>query len=1148
MRRREAAVNQRAQLDFLSGGGAMGERIRSLDWSATALGPLEHCSQSLGSALSICLGSRFPIVIYWGAEYTVLYNDAYAEILGKKHPWALGRPCRDVWSEIWNVIAPMLDGVRATGEATWSEDQLLFLERGGYPEECYFSFSFSPVWGAPGAVEGIFTAVIENTRRVVSERRLQLLRDVGARTGDAKTAEEACAMAAATLAAHGKDVPFALLYLTAGETARLAGASGVAIGERISPEAVDLRDSPGSPWPLADAGRTESLVVVERLNERFSFVPRGPWPDPPHTAVIAPIPSTKPYEPAGAMVAGVSARMKLDERYRDFFTFVASQIGTSIANARAHEEEKRRAEALAEIDRAKTAFFSNVSHEFRTPLTLMLGPIEDLLRRADGELPAAAREQLELAHRNSMRLLKLVNTLLDFSRIEAGRIQASYEPLDLAAFTSDLASVFRSAAERAGLRLIVDCPPVGEDVFVDREMWEKIVFNLLSNAFKFTFEGEIEVRLRRAGGWVECSVRDTGTGIDAAELPHVFERFHRVRGARGRTLEGSGIGLALVQELVRLHGGTVSATSELDRGSCFTVSIPLGKAHLPAARIDGARAPSSTALRGEVYLEEALRWLPAQDGRTAPGDLIGATTWTTPAAPRSVSDGAPLPSSLPRVLLADDNADMREYVRRLLGAEYEVEAVADGAAALSAARTRTPPFDLILTDIMMPELDGLGLLAAVRADERLNTTPVILLSARAGEEARVEGMHAGANDYLIKPFSARELLARVRANVEMARLRRESERQLRESERRKDEFLATLAHELRNPLAPLRYSLHLLREIAPHDHVRTPLHDMMERQVKHLVRLVDDLMEVSRITRGTLELRREWVELSAIVRNAIDTSDPLVQSSDRRLRVTLPTEPVVLDGDPVRLAQVLANLLNNAAQHTTAGGEISVQARRDGDGVSIAVRDDGVGIEPEMLPRIFEMFSRGRRASRAQGGLGIGLALARRLVEMHGGTLDARSDGPGAGSEFIIRLPVMPAPVSGPAGPPPETLPVTPRRVLVVEDNRDAADSLAAVLELFGAEVRVASDGREALELNRDFRPALILLDLGMPDMDGYEVARRIRAEPSADRPTIVALTGWGQESDRRRTSSEGFDHHLVKPVEPRSLQQLLASVEAHPA
>ncbi|MFZ5509261.1 MAG: EAL domain-containing protein [Pseudomonadota bacterium] len=405
---------------------------------------------------------------------------------------------------------------------------------------------------------------------------------------------------------------------------------------------------------------------------------------------------------------------------------------------------------LQDLDRVKTEFFSNVSHEFRTPLTLLLGPLDDLLGQPADALAAPQRAALEVAHRNALRLLKLVNNLLDFSRLEAGCVQPQRQPIDLGAFTAELASSFRSLCEQAGLELVVDCPPLPQGVEVDPAMWEKIVLNLLSNAFKFTFEGRIEVRLRAAAGEAELTVSDTGTGIAPQELPHLFERFHRVEGARGRSYEGSGIGLALVDELVRLHGGSVRVDSEPGKGSSFMVRLPFAAGRATAA------APAAAPSLAPVFLEEARRWLP-EPAETA-----------TPAPSRG------------RVVVADDNADMRAYLRRLLEeAGYAVEAVADGAAALAVCQDRGP--DLLLADVMMPGLDGFSLLQRLRENPATSALPVILLSARAGKEARVEGLAAGADDYLVKPFHARELVARVDGAMRLEALRREAMDTLRRS-------------------------------------------------------------------------------------------------------------------------------------------------------------------------------------------------------------------------------------------------------------------------------------------------------------------------------------------------------------------------------
>ena len=374
---------------------------------------------------------------------------------------------------------------------------------------------------------------------------------------------------------------------------------------------------------------------------------------------------------------------------------------------------------------------------------------------------------------------------------------------------------------------------------------------------------------------------------------------------------------------------------------------------------------------------------------------------------------------------------------------------------------------------------------------------------------------------------------------------REQAAQLRDADRAKDEFIATLSHELRNPLAPLRNSLQLLRVVGTSDPTVARVQDMMERQVDHLVRLVDDLLEMARISRGTLNLRKERVNVASAVSNALETCQPLIQAARHEISVALPHEPVWVEGDPVRLAQILANLINNAAKYTPDGGRIWLSASRIDDGeIAISVRDNGGGIAPELLARMFEMFSRGDRSGpRGQGGLGIGLALARRLAEMHGGTLSGRSEGLGKGAEFTLRLPLSADQASAPSPSARPAAKLAPTRILVVDDNADAAESLSLLLRFLGADVQVARDGPNALEAVGNYDPAVVLLDIGMPGMDGYEVARRIRANFPERKPALVALTGWGQENDRQRARDAGFDQHMIKPAELGALQTLLASL-----
>lgn len=1231
--------------ELFAGGGETGALMRAIDWADTPLGPVDHWPQSLKTCVRVLLTSRQPMFVWWGDKSINLYNDAYRSILGGKHPRAMGQPAADVWTEIWGQIVPRLASAMNGNTGTYDEALLLIMERNGYPEETYYTFSYSPVPNDTGGPGGIFCANTDDTRRIIGERQLAVLRELAARTADARSLHEVLRLSAEALAIDPQDVPFALIYEGDPEQAHatLAASTGIPGGHPAAP----ILCTPDAHWPLADAmAAHEPRVVPARAIP--GALPTGAWEVPPSQACIVPIAAASAAGRNLWLIAGLNPYRLFDTEYRTFLQMAANQIGASVANAQAYEDERRRAEALAELDRAKTTFFSNISHEFRTPLTLLLAPVEEALR---DESMALAGEDLASVHRNAQRLLRLVNALLDFSRIEAGRVQAHYEPVDLARLTAELASVFRSAIEKAGLRLDVQAQALSAPAYVDRDMWEKIVLNLLSNAFKFTFDGDIAVRLRETHDAAVLEVGDTGIGIDAHELPRLFERFHRVQGAQARTHEGSGIGLALVQELVKMHGGHIEVASEPGRGTQFTVTIPLGRAHLPQERIGEAREASVSV---GSYVQEAERWL----------DL--------PPAPSVQEAGA-----RGSILLADDNADMRDYVRRLLEADgYHVVAVANGREAIAAVQATLP--DLVLTDVMMPEIDGFGVARALRDDPRTRALPIVMLSARAGEDARAEGVEGGADDYLVKPFSAKELLARVTLQIERARRRREIERQrtflndlfmqapaciavlrgpdyvfelanpayrkllgdrpivgrtLREAvpeiepqgffdildevrrsgephvgnevtswldatnsgrleerifnyvfqpirgeggevdsivvfsylvtehvrarrrvetlmeqlqiaDKRKDEFLAMLAHELRNPLAPVRNAVALLQARGDGDERTRWLLDVMERQTGNLGRLVDDLLDVSRITRGLVVLDRQRVELRWIVERALESVQGLMDEKHHEVSFTAPVRPLVVSGDSVRLEQVLVNLLTNAAKYTDPHGHIAVELRRGPGGAEIRVRDDGIGMEPDTIAHVFDLFGQAERAlDRSQGGLGIGLTIVRNLVGLHGGAVDARSEGSERGSEFVVTLPLLtadetPGEADGADG---ASADKPARRVLVVDDNVDSARTLACLVESLGHAVEIAFDGPSALEAARASDPELVLLDVGLPGMSGYDVVRALREDVRTRAARIVAVTGYGQYTDRQAALDAGFDRHLIKPVPLDALHSLLA-------
>jgi len=757
---------------FLQSEGEMALQFSRFDWGAHPLGPLEAWPQSLKTAVSLILNSRHPMWIGWGREMSFLYNDAYLHVLGlEKHPWALGRPASEVWAEIWDVCGPLADKVFDDGEASFVDDVRLLMSRGDFLEETFYSFSYSPIRDEFGAVAGLFCPSNDVTSKAVGARRSRTLSELVANALIQKSTAAACASAAATLAKNVNEVPFASLYLVEGEVCRLE--QTVALpndDDRLSPRSFSLDRASGLDRASRHVAAAVASVVREGRAKRLSLpripeLPMSPDGRPVVEAIVLPMAGRAQTRPLGALVAAINPTRPFDEEYRAFYELVASNIGTAIQNARAAEEEQKRIEMLAEMDRAKTAFFSNVSHEFRTPLTLMLGLLSQLSQTEDDR----QRTLVGNARRNALRLLKLVNTLLEFSRLEAGRNDASFAATDLAALTRDIASSFRSAIETAGLRFVIETD-LREPVFVDPSMWERILLNLLSNALKFTFEGEIRVRLCRDENAAVLSVSDSGVGIAAKELPQLFERFHRVRGATSRTHEGTGIGLALVRDLATLHGGVVEVESVEGEGTTFRVRIPLGSAHLDAAKIS-SRDATTYASAVEQYLADVESTV-THVGNPA---LVPLTAGTRD-----------------RILLADDNADLREYVGGILSGRYDVTAVKNGREALTAAQTGS--YQLIVSDVMMPEMDGFELLQAVRADERLAATPFIMLSARAGEEASLEGLLEGADDYIVKPFSADELLARVYAQINAAAIRERATSDLRASEERFRTLAASLPY------------------------------------------------------------------------------------------------------------------------------------------------------------------------------------------------------------------------------------------------------------------------------------------------------------------------------------------------------------------
>jgi signal transduction histidine kinase/DNA-binding NarL/FixJ family response regulator len=720
-------------------GGEMGRRFAEFDWAAHPLGSPEEWSAEVRSAVAVVLTSRFPIVLWLGAEdLFLMYNDAYIEILGDKHPAALGRRGRFVWWDIWEPISPMLASVIASGEATWSNDLMLPMVTAGRRQERYFTFTYSPLVSENGEIYGIFCPSWETTERVISERRLHLLNAVASATMETRTVDDAVS-AAVSVCAGQPDVPLVAAYVSGADAAEttLRGATPSVL-PLLPPTLDKLTD-----WEPTARSRAE-LQIIEGVASVIHGLHEALGAGCPDQALVLPLGENAI---AGALVVGTNPQCPLDEQYLGFCQLLADQLSSALASVLSHEQQRQRADALAELDHAKTAFLTNVSHEFRTPLTLLLGPLEDALSDVGSQTVLA--ELLRTARRNAGRLLRLVDSLLQFSRIEAGRATTELVCTDVGALTWQIASSFTELCARGGLELDLDCHQALADI--DPDMWETIMLNLMSNAVKYTLSGSITVAVHGGEAHSLITVRDTGVGIGEADLKRLGQRFFRADTALGRSVEGTGIGLSLVRGLVELQEGSMQITSELGRGTTVAITLPKSLVDTP---IDHSPAD----LLDNPYVVEADQWVAPLPSAAAPG-----------------GDDRKL------VLIADDNADMRDHLDRVLSVHWRTVLVADGEAALRTAGELRP--DAIVTDVMMPKLDGFDFVSAIRRDTELAATPIVMLSARAGDEAVSEGYAGGADDYLPKPFRSQELVERIAARLSAANRERAGQQQ-REAELR----------------------------------------------------------------------------------------------------------------------------------------------------------------------------------------------------------------------------------------------------------------------------------------------------------------------------------------------------------------------------
>ncbi len=970
------------------GDSEMASSVLEFDWSATPLGPLAGWPWSLTSAVAICLHSRFQMAIYWGPELNCIYNDAERDVLGKLHPGALGCPARDLLHDSWPVVGPQLEAVMRRGEATWGEDRPLMFDRRGSVELGFFTYSYSPIYDDRGEVGGVLLVSEDTTARVLAERRIEALRELATRSMDASTERQACRLAAHSLA-DLPDTPFALIYLfdDTGH-AKCGGVSAESDGFTPAHTTVEL-DQGEAGAVLAALAKTPSRGML--VNAELFATPANGHRAIPRRAFAASILGGAGDSVAGFMIVGVNDDLGFDDSYRGFLEMAALDVGRSIAGARQRSGERERAHSIAALERARTALFSNASHELRTPLALVLGHLEQVVDEAD--LAEPARQSLEVAHRGAVRMLKLVNALLDFSRTEASERTGAFCLTDLGRLTTDVAAMFTATAARAGLALTVDCPPFSAPVYVDREAWERIVSNLLSNALKFTLEGRIDVRTRDEQGWAELAVADTGIGIMADDLDQVFSRFHRVGDPRARTQEGTGIGLALVRELVELHRGSVEARSQPGRGTEMIVRIPLAGERL-CDRTPPEDAPSPLlGSSARLFIAEADGWL---DGRTpAPApDSLPAGLTTKPTAPRRRGD-------VDSVLVVEDNVDMQGYLRRLLGPHYTVQVAQDGRQGCELAVRHRPR--LVISDVMMPGLDGLGLLRELRRNPRTREVPVMLVSALADAGSAEQAFRLGADDYIVKPFSARELLARVAAAIESAGVRsRAAAARGRAAERgRAQRELGAVLNDLR---AAQRRAV--IAADAERRRIERDLHDGAQQRLMAIrlelgliVEALEHDREGARAKLGALraeldEALEEVRELAHGLYPPLLASDGLyaaLSAAARRAAIPIAIETTELARAPRAIESAAyfccLEALQNAAKHAGAGARATVDLGLNGGCLEFRVSDDGAGFDPEAVR------------------LGHGLTNLRDRLEALGGHAEIVSV-PGEGTTVLGRIPI----------------------------------------------------------------------------------------------------------------------------------------------
>jgi signal transduction histidine kinase len=915
---------------------------RSFDWSVTGIGAPEQWPAEWRAALHLCRHAQLPVWLALGEELELIYNDSFAALDDALTNDRIPMPIRVAWQDVWS---DRLDALIA--RALVSERSASCSLRIGGPQPIHVAFSaLHDDLGRPIGVFG--TAVLGELAEQEVILLLELMRKgLGVRRIDEAVA--ACTAALPGLIAHHDFVGLYLIdpELAAAVRCGQAGALGstalpaqLALPEDIASSALWATALAGSNRGSSDA--TPEPVVCSLIEERGRI--RG---------VLLAGPADSELLQAVAIHAG------------ELIAYVSTQAAAEV-------EASGERRVISADD-----FALNLSRQLQAPLKLLMQEIDDLL--VAGRVSPDSISQLRIARRRARRLARLVDMLRQLFMFDGQRAVPRLRPLKVAAATRSLCELFRPAFDQAGIGFHVDCTQLEHPAWVDRELWEKIICNLLANALKFTLHGEVRVVLHGSGGELVLTVSDTGCGIHEADMPLVFDRFFAGRARNARSDEGVGVGLSWVRELVGLHDGTIRVASALGQGSSFTVRIPYRRGASPESP------------------EDPLEQVGSYE---APDTLEAMTEWSLAAVDAGASPGT-------RILIAEGDVQTQTYLKALLGARWVVDVVANADAAVARAIELRP--GLILADIETADIDGVDLARRLRETPSTQDIPVILICGRRGERHSIDGLEAGALDYVVKPFSSHELMARVDARLAQAHVRR-VEREAREAAERealmKDQVIALVAHELRTPLSAILGWLQVLRDegtSAPSR--RTKALEVIERNANAQARLLRDLFDVSRMVSGKFELELQHVpDFKALIEPAVDALLPLAQKSELRLELTLADEVGPLLVDPERIHQVIWNLVTNAFKFTPSGGLIRVACELRGGHALLRVSDTGKGISPDFLPHVFESFSQ-ESSGRMGHGLGLGLAITRCIVELHGGTISVDSKGEHQGTAFEVTLP-----------------------------------------------------------------------------------------------------------------------------------------------